>query len=201
MPAGQRGRVFGLLEGLIAAALAIGPVIASFLVGTLGPSGAIVAGGAVPLVIVALSWPILRSADEAAVVPEPAFRLLNGVPMFGPLQLTTIEQLAGGARLETAGAGDVVVRQGESGSTFYVVASGRLEALAEGRTAGELKPGDSFGEIALVRDTPRTATVRAVEPSDLVVIDRDLFLAAVTSSRESLAAADSVIRTRLGAAE
>ncbi|MFL5726353.1 MAG: cyclic nucleotide-binding domain-containing protein [Chloroflexota bacterium] len=200
VPADRRGRIFGLLEGMISAALALGPILASFLVDRLGPGGAIVVGGAVPLVLVAASWPVLRSADAAAVLPEPAFQLLSNVPMFRPLQLTTIEQLAVGARRETADPGEAIIREGDPGRTFYIVESGRLEALVDGRPTIELGPGDSFGEIALVRDTNRTATVRAVEPSALVVLDRELFLAAVTSHSESIAAADAVIGARLAGA-
>ena len=134
------------------------------------------------------------------MIPEPAFRLLSGVAMFRPLQLTTIEQLAEGARKELAKAGEEVIRQGEPGHTFYIVASGRLEARVDGYLTGELRPGDSFGEIALVRDTNRTATGRAIERSALVVIDRELFLAAVTSHSESLEAADHVVEARLAGA-
>ena len=136
VPAEQRARIFGLLEGLIAAALAIGPSSPRSSSRPLGPSAAIVVGGAVPLVLVAVSWPILRSADEAAVIPEPAFSLLSGVAMFRPLQLTTIEQLAVNARRESVAAGEDVVRQGEPGRTFYIVDSGRLAAIVDGRPTG-----------------------------------------------------------------
>jgi len=197
VPGEQRGRIFGLLEGLIAAALAVGPVIASLFVDAIGPRGAIVVGGAVPLVLVALSWPTLRGADAAAVVPDPELRLLSGVPMFRPLQLTTVEQLAEHVSRVAVEAGEEIVRQGEPGRTFYIVQSGRLEALVDGQRTAELAAGDSFGEIALVRDSPRTATVRALEPSVMVALDRDPFLAAVSSTGASIAAADEVVRVRL----
>ena len=90
--------------------------------------------------------------------------------MFRPLQLTTLETLAGQMVLRDAPAGSDVIRQGEQGDTFYiVVVSGRLETLVDGRPIGEIGVGESFGEIALIRKaTERTATVRAVQDSQLV---------------------------------
>jgi CRP-like cAMP-binding protein len=123
------------------------------------------------------------------------------VPMFRPLQLTTLEALAGRMVRREAAAGSDVIRQGEQGDTFYIVVSGRLEALVDGLEVGELAPGDSFGEIALLRDSERTATVRALEDSELVELGRDAFLAAVTSHDASVAAADEVIRARLARAD
>jgi MFS family permease len=200
VPAAQRSRVLGLLEGLVAAALAAGPVAASLLVASIGASAALVVAGAIPIVLVLLVWPVLSSADAASVVPEPQLRLLSGVPMFRPLQLTTIEALANGARHMAVEAGAEVVRQGDPGDTFYIVAAGRLEAVVDGRVTGPLSAGDSFGEIALLRDVPRTATVRAIEPSAVVALGRDPFRAAIASHGESSAAADDVVRTRLGGA-
>ncbi len=200
VPAAARSGVFGLLEGLVTAALALGSIAASLLVESVGGALAIVAAGSLPIVLAITAWPILRSADDAAVVPERELRLLRGVPMFRPLQLTTIEQLAGVLeRLEVA-AGEAVIQQGDHGDRFFIVESGRLETFVDGRLASELGPGASFGEIALIRDTPRTATVRAVEPSDVVALPRDLFLAAVTGHADAFAAADEVVRGRLAQA-
>ena len=92
-----------------------------------------------------------------------------------------------------------MIRQGEQGDTFYIVVSGRLATFVDGRQVRELRPGDSFGEIALLRDSERTATVRALEDSDLVELGRVPFLAAVSSVDASLTAADEVVRGRLAA--
>jgi CRP-like cAMP-binding protein len=120
--------------------------------------------------------------------------------MFRPLQLTTLETLAGEMVGREAPAGSDVVRQGEQGETFYIVESGRLATLVDGTLVNELGPGDSFGEIALLRATERTATVRALEDSRLVELACEPFLAAVASTGDSQTAADTVIRTRLGVA-
>jgi CRP-like cAMP-binding protein len=96
-----------------------------------------------------------------------------------------------------AAAGEAVVRQGEDGDCFYVVESGRLEVLVDGRPVREHGPGDGFGEIALLRDVPRTATVRAIEDSELRALPREEFLAGVSGSAPSAAAAESVVAARL----
>lgn len=72
-------------------------------------------------------------------------------------------------------AGDEVVRQGEVGDCAYLVQSGRLEALRDGRSVGELGEGDCFGEIALLQDSPRTATVRCLTACELTAVSRDDF--------------------------
>jgi hypothetical protein len=199
VPNDRRSNVFGLLEGVIAAALGLGPVAATLLIDAVGAEWTLVIAGALPLVLLLVCWPVLRSADDAAVVPQPALRLLSNVPMFRPLQLTTLETLARQMVRRSAPAGDDVIRQGEPGETFYVVESGRLATLVDGREVGALGAGDSFGEIALLQASPRTATVRAVDDSALVELAREPFLAAVGSTGDSAAAADEVVRLRLAA--
>ena len=100
----------------------------------------------------------------------------------------------------SAAADQVVVARGEAGRHFYVIATGRAAVeVEEGVVAGELGPGDFFGEIALLRDVPRTATVRALEPLQLYAVEREEFLAAVTGHAPTLAAAESVVVFRLPA--
>lgn len=199
VPNEQRSNVFGLLEAVISAALAVGPVAAAVLIGAVGAGWTLVIAGALPLILVAVSWPVLRSADEAAVVPQPALRLLSDVPMFRPLQLTTLETLAGHMAVREVVAGTDVIRQGEEGATFFIVDSGRLATVIDGAVVGELGSGDSFGEIALLRASRRTATVRALEDSRLVELAGETFLAAVASTGDSAAAADAVVQRRLAA--
>jgi CRP-like cAMP-binding protein len=69
----------------------------------------------------------------------------------------------------------------------------------DGRRLNTLGAGDFFGEIAIIDGGPRTATVTAEEPSLLYALERDAFLAAVTGSAQSLAAAEEVVSARLGA--
>jgi CRP-like cAMP-binding protein len=118
--------------------------------------------------------------------------------MLRPLALCTTEEIASEVQTLEVPAGDDVVRQGDPGESFYVIEAGELEAVVDGQPVRTLRSGDSFGEIALIRDIPRTATVRAVTPAVLTVIERDHFLAAVMGRRDAAAAAEAVVRGHLG---
>jgi CRP-like cAMP-binding protein len=115
------------------------------------------------------------------------------VPILGVLAPRVVERLARDAVLVTAPAGSVVVAEGEAGDRFYVVSSGTVGILGR-----EFGPGEGFGEIALLRDVPRTATATAVTDVTLVAIDRGPFVAAVTGHAPSAAEADTLIAARLG---
>ena len=198
IPTPARGQVLALLESFVTAALAAGAVTASLLVTWLGPSGVLLAAGGLEVGLAVVSWPWIRKVDAAAVVPERKLRLLRGVAFFRPLQLTTIEDLAGRLEDVRVAAGAEVVRQGEPGDCFYIVETGRLDTLIDGEAVRELGPGDSFGEIALLRDTPRTATVRATTDATLVSLTQDEFLSAVAGHTDSASAAEAVVTSRVG---
>ena len=95
-------------------------------------------------------------------------------------------------------AGETLFRQGDHGDRFYIVESGEVEIEIDGRVANVLGPGDHFGEIALLRDIPRTATARARKETQLYALDRDAFLGAVTGHAGSSEAAETVVAARLG---
>jgi CRP-like cAMP-binding protein len=164
----------------------------------LGMGGALIATGALMPVLAALSWRRLLAIDGIAAVPEPArIALLRGIPIFAPLPEAQIEALAGHLRPQRASAGEIVVRQGEPGELFYVVESGELEVTVDDAPTRTLVPGDFFGEIALLREVPRTATVTAEGEAGLLTLERDRFIAAVTGHAPSAEAADAVIDTLL----
>ena len=193
------GRVFAVLESLIFGSMALGSVIAPGLVSWLGARAALVATGLfLPVLLVAL-WPSLRRIDAAAVIAEEPLALLRAIEMFAQLPEPVLERLAAGATALTAAAGQPVVSRGEVGHDFYVLAEGRANVELGGGTNRELRPGDFFGEIALLRDVPRTATVRALEPLRLYAIERDEFIAAVTGHAPTLSAAEGVVGSRLPA--
>jgi CRP-like cAMP-binding protein len=127
--------------------------------------------------------------------PAAELELVGGVPMFAPLSVAAKEHVASRLTKVAVAAGEVVVRAGEAGDTFYLVADGELE-IANGVRA-VAAPGDFFGEIALLRDVPRTATVTATAPSHLYALDRDDFLAAVTGHSAVHAAGEAVVTERL----
>ena len=191
------GRIFAVLQSLILGAMALGSIAAPGLVSWLGPRGALLATGAfLPVVLVPL-WPTLRRLDAEAVLPEEPLELLRRIEIFATLLEPVLERLAAGATTVETAAGQPVVSQGETGRHFYVIASGRAAVEVADGPSRELGPGDFFGEIALLRDVPRTATVRALEPLRLYAIARDDFVGAVTGHAPALAAAETVMAGRL----
>jgi len=193
------GRVFGVLESVLLLTVALGAVAAPALVSVLGTRGALVAAGALLPVLVLPSIATLRRIDDTAAVPAPEIELLRQVPFFATLPELAIERLAQGAEHSAVRAGEPIVTQGQQGDSFYVVAAGELAVAVDGRNVTTLAGGDYFGEIALLRNVPRTATVRALSDSSLVVLHRDDFLAAVTGYAPSLSSAEAVVGLRLGA--
>jgi hypothetical protein len=198
VPNDLRTRVLGIHMGLIVAAIASGAALASFLIESIGIARSLVIVGLLPIAAVTIAWPLIRNADRRALVHDRELQLLEGIPLFRPLQLTTKEELAARLTRATAEPGRAICTQGEVGDRFYVVRSGELEVTVDGLVSGRLEQGEGFGEIALLRDMPRTATVRAVSPVELAVLERREFVAAVTGHRESAAVADCMMVERLG---
>jgi MFS family permease len=192
-------RVFGVLESLILGTLAVGALVAPVLVSLLGPRGALVATGAFLPAVLALTLPALRRVDAEARVPTDALALLRTLPLFAPLPPTVLERLASAVVEVRVPAASDAVTQGAAGDRFYVIRSGRAAVEVDGVETGSLGPGDFFGEIALLHDVPRTATVRALDALELYALERTEFLAAVTGYAPSRAAADAVVATRLPA--
>jgi MFS family permease len=195
-----RARVFGVWESVFLATIGLGAIIAPLLISAFGPRGALIAAGAGLSAVVLLLWRRLGTVDTPALVPERELVLLREIPIFAPLPPVTLEQLASHLSHVRLAAGDVVFRQGEHGDRFYIVERGEVEVEPEGRPALTLGRGGSFGEIALLRDIPRTATVTAFTDVELWALERDIFIASVTGHAPSAEAADAVIATHLGAA-
>jgi MFS family permease len=188
-------RVLGVVWSLAMGGVALGSIAAPALVEAVGPQPAFVAVGAIlPLLTLGTYRKLAKIDREVAPVPE--LELVQRVPMFQPLSIAAKERVAGNLMSEAVAAGEVVIHAGERGDRFYIVADGALEVTAEGlRTTAD--EGDYFGEIALLRDVPRTATVTALVDSRLYVLQRDDFLAAVTGHEAAHAAAHTVIDERL----
>ena len=193
------GRVFAFLGTLTLGGMAIGSILAPVVVDGLGPRGALIATGlSVPVLLVPL-WPSLRRIDDEAVIAEQPLELLRKIEIFADLPEPVLERLAAGATPVSAAADQVVVSRGEVGNHFYAIAGGRAAVERDDGTTRELGPGDFFGEIALLREVPRTATVRALEPLQLFALERDEFLTAVTGHAPTLATVENIVTTRLPA--
>jgi MFS family permease len=188
-------RVLGVTWSLAMGGVAIGSIAAPVLVEAVGPRAALVVVGAVLPLLSLGAYRRLVQIDEA-VAPAPELELIDHVPMFAPLSIAAKERLAANLVPLTVEADQLVIRAGEVGDRFYIVRDGELDISAAG-THKTAHQADYFGEIALLHDVPRTATVKAVAETKLYALQREDFLAAVTGHRMAHAAAHAVAEERL----
>lgn len=183
VPVDVLARVYGAQETVTILAMAAGALAASGLVAGLGVQGALTVTGLVlPVVALGLVGR-LGVLDGGASATDADFELLRGVEPFATLPVATIESLAVRATHASVLTGDHVVRQGEPGHHFFVIKSGEVEVIESGEVRGPLGAGEYFGEIALLRGSVRTASVRARSTVGLLVLSRAEFLAAVEHPR------------------
>ncbi|HET9996847.1 MAG TPA: MFS transporter [Nocardioides sp.] len=190
VPDAVLARVFGLLESLGALGVGLGSLVAPLLVVTIGARAALVTVGLLAPVACVLLWWRATSVDRSVDVRTEAIDLFRRVPMLRPLPVTAIEQLAQNADRSDVPAGVAVFEAGETGDSFYVVEEGRVEVLDSESVVRTMGPGEGFGEIALLGNTTRTMTVRAVEETRLLGICATDFLPAVTGISEARTAAE-----------
>jgi len=197
VPNAVRGRVFGVLESGVMLGTGIGSGLAPLLIALLHIRGALIVTGLLLPTLAVLTWRWVARADADAVIPERELALLRRVPMLAPLPMTILEQVAGDLSEVSFTDGQSIIREGEVGDRFYILASGRTRVTSADEPRAELGPGDSFGEIALVRNVPRTASVVAIGKVEAFALDRESFCAAVSGDVRSSRAADDVIDHRL----
>ena len=198
-PSAVTGRVFGVLESSTIGAFAVGALVAPALLGLFGVRGALLSIGALLPVLSILRWRSLATIDKGAEIPEERLAALRGVPFLAPLPLHTLERLAGGLADVSLPAGATLFERGDAGDRFYLLREGQLEIDLPGETKVEQAPA-FVGEIALLRDIPRTATVRARTEAALWALERGDFLDAVSGHSRSRASAEEVAVARLGTA-
>jgi hypothetical protein len=190
-------RVLGALEGIGMIGLAIGAFVAPVIVAIAGIESALVVVGLILPLGVLLSWSGLRAIDRTALVPTRALDLLRSGALFAPLAPPKLEVVARRTRWLTFEPGAVVIREGDPGDAYYVLESGDLAVSQRGKHLRNMtERGEGFGEIALLRDVPRTATVTAVRPSVLLMLGRADFLEAVTGHPQAHDAAHRVAAVR-----
>jgi MFS family permease len=190
------GRLTGSLESGRLAAQALGSILAIVLVELLHPDGALIVVGLAMPIFVFLCWTRLRSFEIGAPVAEEQYQLLRGNSIFAPLPIATVERLSHDLVTVEAPAGQDVIVQGDLGDRFYLIEAGQVEVFEHGEFRRNEGPGESFGEIALLHDVPRTATVRTTEDTRLLALEREQFLLAVTGHRRSQQRARSVSEER-----
>src|SRR5262249_30842401 len=170
-------RVFGVIQMLFLASIGIGAALVPALISWLGVETALIAAGAfLPVLVLALGRTVARSDAQADAPETHELRLLASVPIFAPLPGGSLEHLASRLVPMRVEPGTVVIREGDHGDRFYIVAEGRLEVSQEDVAISDLGPGGYFGEIALLRDVARTATVVATTQAGLYGLGTPQFL-------------------------
>jgi MFS family permease len=197
IPLGGLSRAFGVLEGTSMAAEALGSVAGAVLIGWLGVGWALVVASLLIILVLLVNRGALQEADVGVVVPIEHLHLLRSTSMFAALGPAELERLARTIDEESVGPGTAVCVQGEPGERFYFLERGTARVVRDGIDVATLESGDFFGEIALLRDIPRTATVEAVSDLDLLVLERGPFLDAIKSSACQIEAAQAVSQTRM----
>jgi MFS family permease len=188
-------RVLGLIWGLAMGGVAIGSIAAPAVVSAIGPRPAFLLVGLILPRLALVTYRRLVEIDRA-LAPGAELELIERVPMFAPLSLATKERVASSLAPISVSAGELVIRAGDEGDRFYIVGDGELDIDSGGRHS-TAREADYFGEIALLRNVPRTATVKAIVDSHLYALQRDDFLGAVTGHRAAQAAGHAVADERL----
>jgi len=189
-------RVFGLLESLMNACLAVGSLLVPILIAASGPRAALAGAGALLLLLIVLTGRRLLAVDEAADVPVVEISLLRSIPLFAALQAPALETLGRALEPVDAVAGTPLMREGEEGDRYYAIAEGAVEVTRNGAHVAELGRGEGVGEIALLEDVPRTATVTVIEDARLYGLGKEPFLLAVTGHPPADRAARRVVQAR-----
>jgi len=199
IPSRLIGRALAMRRAVLLLSMGLGSIAAPLLIDAWGARSALITTGVLLVAIVALSVPSLTIIDHRISEPGPDLALLRQVPFFGPLPLALVEHLATELQSATYEPGDVIIQDGQPGERFYMIAAGRARVCKDGKELRQMGTGESFGEIALLRQVPRTATVIAMSSLQARTLTREEFLAAVTGNAASAEGAEGVVSARLEA--
>lgn len=191
------GRVFGAMESTLIASMALGSLAMPLLISTVGLRAGLVVIGAVVTTIALLALPRLRQVDRVALAPE-GLELLRSLSMLAPLSQRVLERLARSSKVCTFPAGSTICAEGDDGEEFFVIEEGEVVVSVGGEEIGRMPAGAAFGEIALLRDCPRTATVRALTDVVCRTLSKDDFVPAVTGHGDAAREADLVVNGWIG---
>ena len=197
-PADAIAGTFSILESLMDFGLALGAIVVRIALSIGGVRAALWAPAACACVLMALLWRQVRTIDGSATVPQVEIQLLRSIPIFAALPAPSLEGIARELVAVPTPTGTVVIREGEPGDRYYAIADGELDILRGAAPQVTLSRGAGFGEIALIRDVPRQATVIAASDSLLYSLEKDVFVETVTGSAAASRAARTVIDQHLG---
>ncbi|MGD0379735.1 MAG: cyclic nucleotide-binding domain-containing protein [Acidimicrobiales bacterium] len=184
---------FSILESLMDFGLATGVILVRVALSIGGLKAALLAPAVCAGALLTVLWRRLRRIDDSATVPQVEIQLLRSISIFTPLPAPSLEGIARELVALTVPEGTAVIREGDGGDCYYAVADGRLAISRAGQLLHMASRGDGFGEIALIRDVPRTATVTAVTDALLYSLRKDLFVETVTGHASASSAARTVI--------
>lgn len=184
---------FSILESLMDFGLAVGVILVRVSLSIGGLKAALLAPAVCAAALLAVLWRRLRRIDASATVPQVEIQLLRSIPIFTPLPAPSLEGIARELVAVTVPQGTAVMKEGDRGDCYYAVADGRLAISRAGQLLHMASRGDGFGEIALIRDVPRTATVTAVTDALLYSLRKELFVETVTGHASASSAARTVI--------
>lgn len=190
-------RVFGVLEGIVFLMASLGSLAAPPLIEGLGIRNAHIVTGLILPIAAALGIRSLRKLDRQTRVPQERLSLLEAIPLFASMNPSDLAILAVRMEVRDAGPGETILREGEPGDAFYVIESGEVEVIRGESHLADLSDGDYFGEIALTRDVPRVASVKAVSGTRLLVIGRSDFIGTVVGNPLGAQAVEAVVSDRL----
>jgi uncharacterized protein YhbP (UPF0306 family) len=147
----------------------------------------------------------IDNTSEGAGAPEGTFgaefHRERSFSVFADLPTSESAMISALMHAATAQPGEVIVREGGPADKFFIVVEGEVEVLrgegGQAESVATLGPGHFFGDIAIMRDTPRSASVRAVKPTRLLAMERDTFRDLIAQSLGTTAEFDQVIRARL----
>lgn len=191
-------RALGVFWGFAIAMMGVGSIVTSALIAVVGVREALVVTGAFLPLLTLLAWRRLRRVDRTVDAPREQLAVLGGVPMFAPLSVVAKERLAGALVALDLPQGSHVIREGDHGERFFILVEGEVEVSRDGQVVAVRRAPDYFGEIALLRDVPRTATVRAMGNLRLYTLEREDFLGGVTGGAATRAG-EAVVGERLAA--
>lgn len=190
--------LFSVLEALMDLGLALGAVFVQVAITLGGLHAALIAPAVAGAVLVLALWTRLGRLDKAAVIPHTEIRLLRALPIFSVLPAPALEGVARELEPVALARGTTLFHEGDPGDRYYAVSTGTLDITRRGVVIGSRSRGEGFGEIALVRNVPRTATVTAATDAHLYALRKDLFVRTVTGHAGAARVTGRIITERLG---
>ena len=189
---------FSILEALMDCGLALGAVLVRVAIAIGGLKAALFAPAVIALLLIAGLWRRIQKIDASATVPQVEIQLLRSISIFAALPAPSLEGIARDLTALTVSQGTVVIKEGDRGDCYYAIAEGELAISRDGQFIQMVSRCDGFGEIALIRDVPRQATVTAATDASLYTLDRELFIQAVTGHATAISAVGRIISGHLG---